>query len=565
VSFCHACIRHTGVAVWFFYGIKGEITMIDISLNKITINYGFGDVLKDIFLDINKGEIVSLIGANGSGKTTILKLIMGIERPTSGIIAIRKNATLGYLNQMASIENENCKVKDILYKSVDNLLNIEKTLQDYEEKMTRESGKELEKTIIKYTNLQEQFMNLGGYEINEKIGKIVNGFKINHLLESNYNTLSGGEKRIVSFAALMIKNPDILLLDEPTNHLDIDTLEWLEKFLKGYKGTILLVSHDRYFLDKISNKIVLIDNGKLDIYYGNYSYFLEENEKRIMLEFKDYKDQQKQIKAMKESIKKLREFGKIGDDERFFKRAKAIEKRLEKMEKLNKPQEKTIIPLEFNLGNRSGEDVLVINRLSISFDNKIIFNNVKLTIKYKEHVCLLGKNGSGKSTLIKEILKNNPNIKLGTNINIGYIPQEIIFDSDKTIYEIARKCFDGDESHLRSALFKFMFTQNTIYKKISQLSGGEKVRLKLFCLMQDDINFLILDEPTNHIDITTREILEDTLNKYDGTILFVSHDRCFINKIANKVVSIQNQKLVEYIGNYDDYKDTINRIASNLK
>lgn len=539
--------------------------MIDISLNKITINYGSKEVLKDISLDINKGEIVSLIGDNGSGKTTILKLIMGIERPTSGTIAIRKNTTIGYLNQMENIENEKCKVKDILYKSINNIINIENTLKNYEEKMTKINEKELEKLIIKYTNLQEQFINLGGYEINEKIGKIVKGFKIEHLLNSHYNTLSGGEKRIVSFAALMIKNPDILLLDEPTNHLDIDTLEWLEKFLKSYKGTILLVSHDRYFLDKLSNKIVLLHDGKLDVYYGNYTYFLEENEKRIMLEFRGYKDQQKQIKAMKDSIKKLREFGNLGNDERFFKRAKSIEKRLEKMEKLNKPKEKTIMPLEFNLGTRSGEDVLSINRLNISFDSKIIFNNANLTIKYKEHVCLLGKNGSGKSTLIKEILKHPDGIKLGTNITIGYIPQEITFDNDKTIYEIARRSFTGEESHLRSALFKFMFTKNTIYKKISQLSGGEKVRLKLFCLMQNNINFLILDEPTNHIDITTREILEDTLNEYDGTILFVSHDRSFINKIANKIINIENKKLVEYIGNYDDYKNTIHRISDKLK
>lgn len=539
--------------------------MIDISLNKITINYGYGDILKDISLDINKGEIVSLIGANGSGKTTILKLIMGIETPTSGTIAIRKNATIGYLSQMTNIEKENYKVKDILYQSINDIINIENTLKNYEEKMARANGKELEKIIMKYTNLQEQLMALGGYEISEKIGKIVNGFKIDHLLDSYYNTLSGGEKRIVSFAALMIKNPDILLLDEPTNHLDIDTLEWLEKFLKSYKGTILLVSHDRYFLDKISNKIVLLEDGKLDIYYGNYTYFLEENENRIMLEFKEYKDQQKQIRAMKESIKKLREFGNLGSDERFFKRAKAIEKRLEKMEKLNKPKEKTAMPLEFSLGNRSGENVLDINHLSITFDNKTIFDDANLHIKYKEHVCLLGKNGSGKSTLIKEILKNSEHIKLGTNINIGYIPQEITFDSDKTVYEIARESFKGEEHHLRSALFKFMFTKNTIYKKISKLSGGEKVRLKLFCLMQNNINFLILDEPTNHIDITTREILENTLDEYDGTILFVSHDRSFINKIANKIISIEKKKLVEYRGNYDDYKNTINRISSKLK
>ena len=534
--------------------------MIDISLNKVTINYGFGDILKDISLDINKGEIISLIGPNGSGKTTILKLIMGIEKATSGNIFIRKDATIGYLSQVSNIENETCKVKDILYKSINNIITIKDTLENYEEKMMKTSGKELEKIITKYTNLHEEFINLGGYEVNEKINKIVKGFKIEHLLEKYYNTLSGGEKRIVSLAALMIKNPDILLLDEPTNHLDIDTLEWLENFLKSYKGTIILVSHDRYFLDKVSNKTILIENGKLDIYYGNYSYYLLENEKRIMLEFKNYKDQQKQIKAMKESIKKLREFGRLGNDNRFFKRAKSIEKRLEKMEVLNKPKEKEDIPLEFNLGNRSGEDVLVIDNLNINYGNKVIFDNAKLKIKYREHVCLLGKNGSGKTTLIKEIFNNNDSIKLGTNINIGYVPQEINFDGDKTIYDVARSSYKGEESHLRSALFKFMFTKNDIYKRVSKISGGEKVRLKLFCLMQDNINFLILDEPTNHIDITTREILEDILSEYKGTILFVSHDRCFINKIATKVISIENNKLVEYIGNYDDYKDTLNRI-----
>lgn len=550
--------------VWFFSAeIKGEITMIDISLNKITVNYGYKDVLKDISLEINRGEIVSLIGPNGSGKTTILKLIMGIEKPNTGVISIRKNATIGYLNQMINIEKEDYKVRDILYSSVKNIIDLENKLKMYEEKMSKVKGIELEKIIIKYTNLQEQFMNLGGYEINEKIGKIVNGFKINHLMDSYYNNLSGGEKRVVSFAALMIKNPDILLLDEPTNHLDIETLEWLEKYLKSYKGTILLVSHDRYFLDKISNKIVLLDNGKLDIYYGNYSYFLEENEKRIMLEFKNYKDQQKQIKAMKESIKKLREFGSLGDNEAFFKRAKSIEKRLEKMEKINSPKSITTIPLEFNVGNRSGNNVLEINNLSIKYDNRIIFDSVNMSIKYREHVCLLGKNGSGKSTLINQIINNNDSIKIGTNINIGYIPQNITFDKDETIYEIARKSYKGEESHLRSTLFKFLFTNTTLSKKVSKLSGGEKVRLKLFCLMQNDINFLILDEPTNHIDITTREILEDTLNEYKGTILFVSHDRCFINKLATKIISIENNKLVEYIGNYDDYKETINRVHKN--
>ena len=262
---------------------------------------------------------------------------------------------------------------------------------------------------------------------------------------------------------------------------------------------------------------------------------------------------------MKESIRKLREFGSLGNDERFFKRAKSMEKRLEKMDKLSRPKEKGIIPLSFSTGNRSGKDVLAIKKLDISFDDNIIFNHANMNIYYQDRVCLIGTNGSGKSTLIKSIINNsNSNIVIGSNVKIGYIPQEITFGKDESIYSFARRYFKGEESHLRSALYKFMFVGENIFKKISKLSGGEKVRLKLFCLMQDEVNFLILDEPTNHIDITTREILEDTLNEYQGTILFVSHDRYFINKVATKVIAIEDKKLYKYIGNYEDYKNYVN-------
>ncbi len=533
--------------------------MIDINLNNISLNFGFGEILNNISLEIKHGEKICLVGDNGSGKSTVLKIIMGLEKPTSGSINLRRNISIGYLSQTTDINNQNMRVKDILYQSLDKILKMEKTLEDYENKMALANSNELNKLISKYTNLQEQFINSGGYEINSRIGKIVNGFNIKDLLNKNYNDLSGGEKRIVSFAAIMIKNPDVLLLDEPTNYLDIDTLEWLEEYLNNYKETVLLVSHDRYFLDQVANKIIYLNNGKIDIYNGNYSYFLEEDEKKAMLEFKEYKDQQKQIIAMQNSIKKLRQFGYLGDDGRFFKRAKAIEKRLEKMEKLAKPKTKKSLPLQFNMNARSGEDVLIIKDLSLMINSQQLLAKANMTIKYQDCVCLMGKNGSGKTTLIKEILNNNPKIKLGSNINIGYIPQEIIFDQSKTIYEIARQSFKGEETHLRSALNKFMFSKNDIFKKVTKLSGGEKVRLKLFCLMQKEINFLLLDEPTNHIDINTREVLEDTLEEFKGTILFVSHDRTFINKLANKIIVIENQNLKEYYGNYNDYKDTLVR------
>lgn len=544
-------------AIWMCFHmvflIKGVITMIDISVNKLTKEYGFGYVLDNISFDVNNGEIISIVGDNGSGKSTLLKLIARLENPTSGVISIRKGISVGYLNQMSNDE-EDILVKDILYKSVKDITDIEDKIKKYEKMMLGCSDKELNLIIKKYSDLQEKFMDIGGYEISEKIGRIVTGFKIDNLLNKKYSYLSGGEKRIVSLAALMIKNPDILLLDEPTNHLDIDMLEWLENYLKNYKGTIMIVSHDRYFLNKISSKTILLENGNVEIFHTNYSGFLEENEKRVMLEFKEYKDQQKKIKAMKESIRKLRDFGKLGNDERFFKRAKSIEKRLDKMDKISRPREKTIIPLNFSTGMRTGKDVLTIKNLNISFE-KVIFNRASMLINYRDKVCLMGKNGSGKSTLIKSIINGNDCVKLGTNVKIGYIPQEIVFSQNESVYELARRYFKGEESHLRSALFKFMFIGENIYKKISKLSGGEKVRLKLFCLMQDEVNFLILDEPTNHIDITTREILEDTLTEYEGTILFVSHDRYFINKVATKIISIENNKLNEYIGNYDDYKD----------
>ncbi len=542
-----------GAFIWFFGAKKkGKFTMIDISLNKITMNYGFGDILKEISLEIKHGDKVALIGANGCGKTTILKLIMKLEETPYGDISIRKNATIGYLGQIEQIQ-EDCKVEELLYKSVEPIVKLEKELKYYEEKMEKASLNELEKLIVKYTNVQEKFISLGGYEILSKISKIVHGFKIEHLLELSYQTLSGGEKRMVSFAMLMIKNPDILLLDEPTNHLDISTLEWLEKFLKNYTGTLLIVSHDRYFLDKIIEKTILLEDGNLTVYNGNYSYYVEENEKQVMNAFKEYKDQQKQIKAMQESIKKLREFGRLGNNERFFKRAKAIEKRLDKLEKMNKPKEKASIPLTLQLKNRSGNEVLIVSNLTLCFSDKILLKEANMKVWYQDHICLLGKNGSGKSTLIKEIIQNGENIQIGANVKIGYIPQEIVFLENKTVYDIARESFKGEETHLRSTLSKFMFTKNTLDKKTKALSGGEKVRLKLFCLMQEDINFLILDEPTNHIDLMTREILEDTLKEYEGTLLFVSHDRYFINNLAKKIIAIEEGKLIEYIGNYDDY------------
>lgn len=538
--------------------MKESGVMIDISLNKIKKNYGFNDVLTDINFDVYTNDKIALVGLNGSGKSTILKLIYGIENPNSGNISIRNNISIGYLSQ--NYENKDILVKNMLYENFKDVLKLEYEIKKIESKMqTQENDYKL---ITKYCNLLEKLNDIGGYKVKEKIIKTVDTFKLEKLLEKNFNILSGGEKKLVLLANIMINNPDVILLDEPTNYLDINTLEWLENYLINYKGSLVIVSHDRYFLDKVTNKNILIENGTNYIFHGNYSYYLKENENRIINEFEKYKDQQKQIEEVKKTIKKLREWGQLGNNERFFKRAKCIERRLEKIELINKPKVKNNIPITFNDNKRTGNDVLKINNLNLVIEDKILLDNVNFELTYGTRTCILGSNGSGKSTLIKYIINNynnsksTYNIKIGTNVKIGYIEQEIKFkNEDIRVYDEARKYFNGEEYLLRSSLFKFMFYGDDIYKKLNKLSGGERVRLLLFCLIQQEINFLILDEPTNHIDIETKEVLEDALIDFKGTILFVSHDRYFINKIATSILEIKDKKIHNHIGNYDDYKN----------
>lgn len=545
--------------------------MIEININKVKKSFGFDIVLNEVSFDINKEDRIALIGTNGSGKSTLLKIVAGEEEPDSGSVFIKNGSRVGFLKQIPDLEEDNVTVNDILYRNFKKITDIENKLREYEEKMISTSGNKLDILLKKYGKLQEDFYNLGGYEISLKINKLVGDFKLDKILDSKFNSLSGGEKRIVSLASIMINNPDILLLDEPTNHLDIDKLEWLEDYLNNYKGTILIVSHDRYFLDRVVTKIVLLEKGKPEIFYGNYSYYLKENEKRILLEFENYKNQVKMIEEMKKKIKQLKEFGRLAypGGEPFFKRAASIQKRLDKIELLDKPGVKKALPLTFQFNNRSGKDALVLKNYSLSIQNSLLLKDIDLTITYGEKVCLIGKNGTGKTTFIKDIINvynniNNEVIKIGSNVKIGYIPQEIVFvNKNKTVLDLARENFNEEESLLRASLAKFMFYGENVFKKVEALSGGEKIRLKLFELINSEANFLILDEPTNHIDIDTKEILEEALNSYKGTLLFVSHDRYFINKIASKIISIEDKKIVEYIGNYDDYKERKRDIQNN--
>lgn len=536
--------------------------MLEIVLNNINKSFGSKQVLKNINFEIKTNERVALIGPNGCGKTTILKMINKEDNPTSGDIFIRKGAKVEMLSQYPREYLNNYKVNDIIYDSFKEIIEMDTKLKNIENEMMNATGDKLNKLINKYSALQEKFINIGGYEMNSKVDKLVAAFKINSLLDKTYKELSGGEKTIINLISILLKDPDILLLDEPTNHLDIDMLEWLEKFINSCNKTIVIVSHDRYFLDKVVNKIILIDNGEEEIFNGNYSYFLNENEERVMREFNEYKNQQKQIDAMKKTIKKLREWGKLAYPcgEKFFRRAASIEKRLEKMDIIEKPKQDEIINLAFNINHRGSNKIIELDNYDMSIGDRKLFNKVNLLIRYKERICLMGKNGTGKSTFIKHLINRDENIKIGPHIKIGYIPQEIVFENENiSVVEEARKYFEGYEEHLRSALVKFLFYSDGIYTRLSKLSGGERLRLKLFCLMQEDNNLLVLDEPTNHIDINTKEILEEALNNYNGTLLVVSHDRYFINKIATRIVMIENKNLISYIGNYDDMKIEIAR------
>ncbi len=546
--------------------------MIDVSVHNATKTFGFKNVLDEFNLEATTGERIALIGPNGCGKTTLFKVISGEENLDGGQVSIRKNANIGMLPQIPPKRADDVTVKDVLLDSYKELLKIEEDLRSYEEALSNTSNQDnLDTLLEKYGKLQERFINMGGYELDEKISKICGGFKISdNMLTRKFNTLSGGEKTIVNLASLIISNPDVLLLDEPTNHLDIETLEWFENFLSNYKGTIIISSHDRYFLDKVATKTIFIDKGKEDVYYGNYSYYLKESERRALAEFDEYKNQQKRVEAMKATVKKLKEWGERGDNPRFFRRAACIEKRLEKMELLDKPDSKKQLPLDFEIDGRSGKEVLKVNHLDMIAGDKVLLDDANFSLNYGEKVCLMGKNGTGKSTFVKGILNGDNvcggEIKIGSNVSVGYIPQEIRFNNDKdTVLEVARKFYNGTETHLRASLAKFLFYGENVFKRVGTLSGGEKVRLKLFELIQKKANLLILDEPTNHIDIDTKEMLEEALNEYQGTILFISHDRFFINKLAERTVNIENENFNEYLGNYDYYKEQKEKTLKKTK
>ena len=534
--------------------------MIEISLNKIVKSFGANKILHNISFDVQKKERIGLIGRNGTGKTTIFKIISGLEDYDSGILTLRKGASTGYMDQIPDYPDK-YKVIDVLNTTFEDVFAIREKLRDIESEMSKISENDVKKIIKEYGELQNLFENKGGYEIEVNLNKICSGLKLSEEFKNRkFNTLSGGEKTTVMLGKILLQNADILLLDEPTNHLDIESVEWLEDFLLEYIGTILIISHDRYFLDKIVNKIIEIEDGNSRVFYGNYSYYIKENDRMLFDQFEKYKDQQKKIKAMKESIKRFRDWGTRTDNPKMFKKAFSLEKRLEKMEKIDKPiLERKKIGLNFSKSHRSGNDVIKVTGLKKSFQDNLILDDLDLFVRYQEKVAILGKNGTGKTTLMKVLTNlykpDGGEVKIGSRVNIGYLEQEVYFDNQEfTVLETFRRNFNIHEGEARNKLAKFLFFGDEVYKKVMNISGGERVRLQLSIMLNQDINLLLLDEPSNHLDTDSREMFEQALQKFTGTVVFISHDRYLINKIAQRIVELRDKKFVNYLGNYDYYK-----------
>lgn len=544
--------------------------MIELTLYNVIKNFDSNLVLNNIGFQIFDKEKVGIVGANGSGKSTILKLIAGIEpmdrdnrdpREGKGWITMTKGAAVAYLDQLPSYP-DGFKVSGILNLAFQELYAIEDQLRVLESSMMKLEGVNLERALKQYSELQQNYEVKGGYDKEEKLSRVCKGLKFNEaFIDKDFNILSGGEKTTVILGKILLESPDILLLDEPTNHLDMESIEWLEGYLRSYKGIVIIVSHDRYFLDNVVTKIIELEDMECETYKGNYSDYFKQKEERMLLQFEDFKEQQKKMNSMEKAIKDLRDWAQRGGNTKFIKRAVSIQKRLDKMEQIDKPVfERRNIKLNFVTSERSGNDVIMVLGLQKSFEDKAIFKDANLSINKGERVAMIGSNGSGKTTFIKMLLGETTvdggSVKVGSNVKTAYLPQNISFNNEElTVVDCFRENRNILEGKAREYLSKFMFLGKSVFEKVKHLSGGEKVRLKLSMLLYDDINLLILDEPTNHLDIDSIETLEEALEDFKGTILFISHDRRFINKVCDRVISIEENVFVNYLGNYDYYKN----------
>ena len=539
-----------------------------LSCQNISKAFVENQVLKNVSFHIEDHEKVAIVGINGAGKTTLLRIIVGEMTPDDGQVVLAKDKTLGYLAQNSTVDTSHTIYEELLSVKAD-LLRLEEKIRECENNMKHADGDALEDLMKQYTSLTHAFETGGGYLYRSELVGVLKGLGFT---EDEFSkpvaTLSGGQKTRVALGRLLLQNPDLIILDEPTNHLDMNSIAWLETYLLNYKGAVLIVSHDRYFLDRIAGKVIEIDQSKATTFMGNYSDYAVKKEQLRVAAWNAYMNQQREIKHQEEVIEKLKSFNR----EKSIKRAESREKMLDKIEVIEKPSEvRTDMKLTLTPRILSGNDVLTVEHLSKSFDSHKLFTDVNFEIKRGEHVAIIGDNGSGKTTLLKILNGLVPadqgTFRLGSNVEIGYYDQEHhVLHSEKTLFEEISDDYPYlNNTQIRNVLAAFLFTGEDVFKRISDLSGGERGRVSLAKLVLSNANFLILDEPTNHLDIMSKEILEDALNGYEGTILYVSHDRYFINRTAHRILDLTEGQFISYVGNYDYYLEKHDTVMAAIE
>ncbi|MFF2530607.1 ribosomal protection-like ABC-F family protein [Brevibacillus sp. NPDC058079] len=539
--------------------------MIIVATQQLQKSYGADPVLQDITLEIKVGERVGIVGPNGAGKTTLFKLLAGIEGPDSGELFRAKGTIWAYLPQTPKYPAE-WTGADVVASAFADVIKLQEQMRELEQQMglLYENEQELNRLMLRYQKLQDEFEQLDGYQWETKMTQVTQGLGVSSdLLATPFAQLSGGEKTKAGLAKLLCQQSDVLLLDEPTNHLDVESMEWLEEFLKNYQGTILIISHDRYFLDAVVTSVYHVDGGEAEFYIGNYSAFATEREERLLRQFAAYQEQQKQIKKMKETIKRLKEWGNRSNppNEAFHRRAKSMEKALARIERIERPKmEADRMGLQFMKTDRSGQDVLKATGVQKTFGGKQLFADASFLLRFGERKALLGPNGCGKSTLIRmllgEVEPDAGTLKIGSSVKVGYLSQQALEgDQNQRLIDVFREVARVTEPEARHLLARFMFYGEQVFKRIGQLSGGERMRLRLAQMMHQEINLLILDEPTNHLDIEARETLEEALADFRGSLFIISHDRYFLQKMADGVFWVENKRLVHDVGSYEEARE----------
>ena len=542
--------------------------MVEISLQQISKYYGARQIFEQVSFEVMTGDRIGLVGTNGCGKSTLLGIVMDREDYQAGQVQIRKGARIRCLEQFMEY-GETDTVQMVCAAAFQDVWLLKAELGRLEQAMADSdqlgpAGQD--KLIRRYGRVSEQFEQLQGYAIETRMEMIMQGLAISSALrQMTFARLSGGEKTRVALARLLMEDPDVLLLDEPSNHLDITSIEWLESFLASFKGTVLMVSHDRIFLDHTVNRIIELKATGADCYKGNFSSYVVEKEQRFLTAMHAYENQQKKIERMEQQIERYRIWAAMRDSEVMERAAKVMERKLERVERLDKPRiDEPKVRLRADASHRSGREVLAIKDLGISFGHRHLFKGVELLLEYQDRACLLGHNGCGKTTFLKlilgELTPGQGRIQIGASLSIGYLPQDVLFpNAEQTVLDYFARTHDLSQSEARHELAKALFRKDDVLKKIGNLSGGEKSRLRLCSLCYEKVNFLIMDEPTNHLDIESREVLESTLQHFEGTILFVSHDRYFINQVADRILVLEDGCLQDYPMSYDEYRETIKR------